>query len=137
VVEDEEVVVVAADGAGGPADAVQLQRGEIACAGGKEIGLDLLGDGELALQPLFFLLLDEQAFERAGHAVEGVRELAELVLLDSWRSGNAMREVASVDPLGGLVEFLHRAVMVPLRRSAIHRASASINANATKSATSP
>ncbi len=109
VAEDEEVVVVAGDGARRAADAVQLQRGQIVLLLRKEVGLDLLRDGELALQALFFLLLKQQAFERAGHAVEGACEFAELVGGLVARDRDAVHEVAAVDALGGGVEGRDRA----------------------------
>ncbi len=78
-VKDEEVVVVAADGAGGAADAVQIELGYAACVQRKEVGLNLLGDGDLVLQALFFFLFFEQALEGAGHGVEGLAEFGELI----------------------------------------------------------
>ena len=79
-VEDEEVVVVAADGTRGTADAVEFELGDTLCAEREEVGLDLLGDGDLVLEALLFFLLLEQPLQRAGHGVEGTAQLGELIV---------------------------------------------------------
>ena len=79
-VEDEEVVVVAADGAGGTADAVQIELEDAVSVKRKEVGLDLLRDGDLVLEALLFLLLCEEALQRSGHGVERAAQLGELVV---------------------------------------------------------
>ena len=70
MMEDQEVVVVARNRARRAADAMQFQRRQVAHVVRKEVRLHLLRDGEFALQPLLLLLLHQQAFERARHAVE-------------------------------------------------------------------
>ncbi len=67
----------------------------------EEVGLNLLGDGELVREALFFLLFLEEAREGAGHRVEGAAEFGELVVAGD---GDAMAKVAAIDVLGCLVE---------------------------------
>ncbi len=68
----------------------------------EEIGLDLAGDGELGEQAFFFALLGEEIDDGGGHAVEGLREGAELIAaLDD----DAVLEVAGVDLAGAAVEL--------------------------------
>ena len=46
---------------------------------GKQLRLHFLGDGEFVLKALFFLLLQDQFFDRRGHRVERMREISQLV----------------------------------------------------------
>ena len=108
MMEDKKVVVVAGDRTRRAADAMQLQPGQVAHMVGEEIGLHLLGNGELALQALLLLLLGEQSFERSGHTIERTIQLAQLVLLPPVCCRNTMYEVAAVDPLSGRVKLFDR-----------------------------
>src|ERR1700733_1413947 len=75
LMEDEEVVVVAADRTRRAADAVQIEASDAMCMEGEEISLDLLGDGDLVLQAFLFFLFYEQTLQRARHGVERTAEL--------------------------------------------------------------
>ena len=101
-VKDEEVVVVAADGACGTADAVQVELCDAVGVKRKEVGLDLLRDGDLVLQALLFLLLFEQSLQRSCHGVERSAQLGELIVACD---ADAVVEVAAVDVLGRAVEI--------------------------------
>src|SRR6185312_3566555 len=99
---DDEVEVVAGDGARGLADRVDLKAGQSDGRVREEIGLDLAGDGELGEQAFFFALLGEEIDDGGGHAIEGSGECAELVFaLDD----DAMLKVARVDLAGAAIEL--------------------------------
>ncbi len=97
----EEVIVVAADDARRAAGAVELQSAGAAAGLREELGLDLVGDLQFALQALFLLLLLDQPLQRLGHGIEGGLQRAKLVFMAHL---DAMGEVATVDVFGRLVE---------------------------------
>src|ERR1700761_2264269 len=101
-VEYEKVVVVAADGAGGAADSVQIEGRDPLRVQRKEVGLNLLGDGDLVLQTLLLLLFLKEALQGSGHCVEGAAQFGELVITFD---ADAVVKVAAVDVFGRTVEI--------------------------------
>src|SRR5438445_191320 len=64
----------------------------------------MAGDGEFALEAVGALTLFDEIADRTGHLVEGVTEDAELVaMLDA----HAMREIAGLDELRGVIKVAH------------------------------
>src|SRR5262249_23567354 len=97
----QEVVVVAADGPCRGAETVHLKRRQLRNLPRKELCLHLLRDGQFVLQPLLFLLLLYQLFQRSGHRVEGLRQGGELI---GRLYRDAVAEISAIDVLRGRVE---------------------------------
>ena len=104
--EANEIVVVAADGAGGPTDRRKLQAGQLRQSAGEQLFLDFASDGELVFKALALALFGDELGDGCGHFVERFAERAELIVLVD---ADAMREITATDAEGGVVEIADSA----------------------------
>ena len=101
-IDRQEIVVVAAHCARRPAKPMHLQRLQLRNLFGKELLLNLVRDGELVLQSLFFFLLFDQLLNRCRHRIERVSQRSQLV---AGSHRNAMAEIASINVFGRGIEL--------------------------------
>src|SRR5689334_14473717 len=98
----QEVIVVAAHGSRRSADTMHFEAFQRTDIPREEKCLYFLSDGEFALDPLLFFLLDDQLLERLGHGVERALQRRELIVACDM---NAMCELPGLDVLSRPVEL--------------------------------
>src|SRR6516164_7156543 len=104
--ESKKIVIIAADRAGGTAEAVHFERFQLRDLAGEQLRLHFLRDDELVFQALLFFLLEDELLERSGHGIERVGEAGQLVVR---RYRYAVAEISAINVLGSGVKLSDRA----------------------------